>query len=84
MSLRCLVSPFDFKFINDDPSGVTIEPLSGGLMNYCFRVSSSDQKHSVVLKHTEETSKVISVITGISISSFYSDMNSVLHIFPEQ
>ena len=58
MSIRHLVSRFYFKFINEDPSGVTIEPLSGGLMNYCFRVSSSDHKHSVVLKHTEETAKV--------------------------
>ena len=58
MSLSHLVSQFYFKFINEDPSGVTIESLSGGLMNYCFRVSSSDRKHSVVLKHTEETAKV--------------------------
>ena len=28
-------------------------------MNYCFRVSSRDGKHSVVLKYAEEKAKVL-------------------------
>ena len=49
------------QFINDDPDGVKIETLTGGVVNYCFRISSDDEKSSVVLKHSENVAKVLVV-----------------------
>ena len=35
-----------------------IEEVTGGLVNYCLRVSSKDGKSSVVLKHAKDRAKV--------------------------
>ena len=54
---------------------MTIEPLSGGLANYCYRVSSKDHEHSVVLKYGEETMKVVSSIIETSSFPYYFFMH---------
>ena len=42
-----------------------IEEVTGGLINYCLRVSSNDGKSSVVLKHAKDTAKVFTTLLKI-------------------
>ena len=44
-----------------------IEEVTGGLINYCLRVSSKDGKSSIVLKHAKDTAKVLFIFLETEI-----------------